>query len=241
MTSFFLLFALQLVPVAECSIDIVGTAEVYFIAHYNIAEPDPETTDHYTVKQWHEKPMFDCRHDRFSTLDEEEMLKHVQRHTRQGSDAKIPFRYLSPIYSAEDQTISPISDWFPVAFQLFLYNKTIKLYEVIAECGDIPPPCTCIPWEGVAADPEACSLEVPERGLAFLVAYYLHEHPTQAGMRYFFQSKPQEHTGGAINIDREGYPVGVEWFTRAIGETEFQPAGTCGIVPNDERGNDEQD
>jgi len=224
---------MMLAPITNCSIDIVGSAEVYFIAHHDIADAEAGPGDHYSELRWHDKPMYQCNHDSFSTLNEGEMLRHIRRHTRETGKPKteIRFTYRSPIYSAEDETLNLSADWFPVAYRWMVYNKTTKRYEPEKECGDIPLPCTCTTWEGLVADPEACPLEVPKKEMAYLEAYYLHEDPERGGMRYVFKSKPREYKDQDAKIDWEGYPVAVEWFVRPAGAGEFEPAGTCGEVP----------
>ncbi len=38
--------------------------------------------EHYAIGQWHEKPMFSCKHCPWSTLDEDEMVKHIADHLK---------------------------------------------------------------------------------------------------------------------------------------------------------------
>ena len=53
------------------------------------AKPDPvkkaapaTENEHYSIGEWHEKPMFECKHCPWSTLDEDEMVKHIADHLK---------------------------------------------------------------------------------------------------------------------------------------------------------------
>lgn len=41
---------------------------------------EPKQNPHYTVGAWHELPSFQCARCPWSTLDEDEMIKHVADH-----------------------------------------------------------------------------------------------------------------------------------------------------------------
>ena len=40
----------------------------------------PQEDPHYTIRQWHERDMFQCSRCPWSTLDEDEMTRHVAKH-----------------------------------------------------------------------------------------------------------------------------------------------------------------
>jgi len=44
-------------------------------------KPKPQV-EHYTIGEWHEKPMFQCKRCPWSTLDENEMVKHIADHLK---------------------------------------------------------------------------------------------------------------------------------------------------------------
>ena len=43
-------------------------------------EAAPVEIPNYTMTQWHEKEMFECARCPWSTLDEDEMVRHVAKH-----------------------------------------------------------------------------------------------------------------------------------------------------------------
>ena len=44
------------------------------------AAPEEKPQPNYTMTQWHEKDMFQCSRCPWSTLDEDEMVRHVAKH-----------------------------------------------------------------------------------------------------------------------------------------------------------------
>lgn len=46
-----------------------------------VAKAAPVTeNEHYSIGEWHEKPMFQCKRCPWSSLDEDEMVNHVANH-----------------------------------------------------------------------------------------------------------------------------------------------------------------
>jgi hypothetical protein len=218
-----------LISMAECSLEVVGSAEVYFMAHYQHEAPSAVPSDYYDVVMWHEIPSYQCKYCSVSSLDENEIIKHVARHMRKISPA---FTYRSPKYTVADQIVTPTADWFPVAYHWLVKGRDDPEFSVAKTCGDVPHPCLCTPWDGLVTDPDACTIEVPPRSDVYLIGYYLHEDPEIPGIRYSYQTKPIRYdTTETIGIDWTGEPVALEWFIRPDGIGEFQPAGICGEIP----------
>jgi hypothetical protein len=225
---FELLFAL-LLTMADCSIDVVGTAEVYFIAHYEHAAPSSVPSDYYDVGTWRGVPNYECKYCSVSSLNQNEIDKHVTRHTR-----KIDrhFTYRSPRYEVTDDTIELTADWYPVAYQWIVKEKDDREFTVAKTCGDVPHPCLCSPWDGLVTDPEACTYDAKKKSEVYLIGYYLHESPEIPGIRYIYESKPVRYKDDeTVEIDWQGEPVAVEWFMKRESERGFSPAGVCGTVP----------
>ncbi len=42
----------------------------------------PQENEHYAIGEWHEIPMFSCKHCPWSTLNEDEMVKHIADHLK---------------------------------------------------------------------------------------------------------------------------------------------------------------
>lgn len=223
-----LLFALVM-SMAECSLDVVGTAEVYFIAHYQHEAPSTDQGQFYDVTTWHTLPNYQCKYCSVSTLDEKEIKKHVARHAKK---KKPKFTYRSPVRVVEDDVVTLVADWFPVAYRWYVQQPGENDYGIAKECGEVPNRCLCSTWGGLVADPEACTVDVIRNSMAYLVGYYLHEDPKEPGMRYVYESGPVKYkVNETVGIDWEGYPVAVEWFMRPAGDNKFEPAGLCGEIP----------
>ena len=45
-----------------------------------VAKAPPQAPPNYTIKKWHKKDMFQCARCPWSTLDEDEMVRHVAKH-----------------------------------------------------------------------------------------------------------------------------------------------------------------
>jgi hypothetical protein len=45
-----------------------------------VVKAAPKATPNYTMERWHGKPMSQCSRCPWSTLDENEMIKHVAKH-----------------------------------------------------------------------------------------------------------------------------------------------------------------
>jgi hypothetical protein len=238
------------VSMAECSLEVVGKAEVYFIAHYAHPDPTPAENEYYSMTKWHNKDMFQCKNCSFSTLDEDEMMRHIVRHTdrnivrREGGGFVSdygerlqlggPFTYRSPRYQLEDEVATLTDDWFPVAYHWIVREKNSDEFTVLKTCGDVPHPCLCVPWDGLVTDPEECTVEAPKKSEVYLMGYYLHEDPEIPQIRYTYKSRITKHKKETtLSIDWQGYPVAVEWFIKPDGLDEFQPALVCGEIPVD--------
>jgi hypothetical protein len=44
------------------------------------ADPEPEKPKHFTLMKWHELDMYQCNHCSWSTLNPDEMVKHIAKH-----------------------------------------------------------------------------------------------------------------------------------------------------------------
>lgn len=220
------LLLMATMTMAECSLEVVGKAEVYFMAHYAHEAPSAAPSDYYDVESWHGKPSYQCKHCSVSSLNQNEIDKHVKRHMRKVSPS---FTYRSPKYQHEDEVVTPSADWFPVAYQWIVKGKDDTEYTAAKTCGEPPHPCLCSPWDGLVTDPEACTFEAKKKTEVYLIGYYLHEDPEIPGIRYTYESKPVRYKQDeTLAIDWEGEPVGLEWFIKPEGANKFEPAGVCG-------------
>ena len=223
------LLLMAAVSMAECSFEVVGKAEAYFVAHYEHEAPSTVPSDYYDVAMWHGQPSYQCKHCSVSSLNENEIDKHVTRHMRKTTPN---FSYRSPRYHVEDQVVEATVEWYPVAYQWITKGKNDREYTAAKTCGEPPHPCLCSPWDGLVADPEACTFDAPKKTEVYLIGYYLHADPEIPGIRYTYESKPIRYKKDeTISIDWEGEPVGIEWFIKPDGLDEYEPILTCGEVP----------
>lgn len=60
------------------------------------AKEEPKQQPHYTIGEWHELPMFSCVHCPWSTLDEDEMVKHIASHLKTPSVMRTDTGFVTP-------------------------------------------------------------------------------------------------------------------------------------------------
>jgi hypothetical protein len=145
------------------------------------------------------------------------------------------YAYEGPSRWLQDQTITTIADWTPVAVQY--YGKPIggSRFHLRGGCGAIPP-------RDIMKEPRSmtmlteCEIQIDEPMEMYIRAYYLHEDPATPGERYFFRSENFIADIGPVDFIL-GFPIAIQWYYRECGSLvhsslcPWKLAKTCGELP----------
>ena len=84
-----------------------------------------------------------------------------------------------------------------------------------------------------AEAPIDCELVLDAEADVYVISYFAHENPQEAGKRFRLISPIGHALAGTIRLKSEWNPVAVEWRTRPAASSEpFQTAKECGEIPD---------